>query len=371
VAGKDVGLILGTLMSGHRCTTFFNTILNEAYIRYAYDGLDELQSMHVGDDVYISAPDYATAQRVLHKCADAGLAMNPLKQSVGIYCAEFLRVAYGSDCARGYVPRSIATCVNGNWVSDVQLNAEQGLKSIIGHAWTLCNRAMNPSVGALLVSSVKRMCKLSSKVARDLLTGAAGLKDGPTRATGLWVRSYELQIDVDREAEEVALASHGLGEHATIDYLTHCATPLEQYVLGQIGGDIKDTMRCASYRKTMISGSADARVEPSEVRKVRYTTRKARGSVRMESAGWNVEQGGWLARFPLLQLKHRIKGELLAQALVSVGAPIWYGVEAEMMAWGRRAQSLAIHGTLSYADASALCNKVEEDMVQVMYNCFA
>jgi hypothetical protein len=371
--GTVLGRIAGTLMSGHRCTTFFNTVLNEAYIRYAFPRLDELQSMHVGDDVYISAPSYAIAQEVLACCEAAGLAMNPLKQSVGVYCAEFLRVAYGSGCARGYAARSVATCVNGNWVSDVRLNAEEGLKSIIGHAWTLCNRTANPELGAMLVSSVKRMCKLSSSLARGLLTGRVGLSDGPCRANGNIITSVEVVVDTAREEDQVALAAHGLGDNATIDYLSYCATPLEQMILGEIGADIKNTMKCASYKKTMISsGSADGPIEPAEIKRVKWSHRAASSSVSLERAGWNAERLGYLLDQPLLHLvRNRMDEELLSQALIYVGSPVYNGPRAEEYAWGRVAKSLAIVGTLPYSDACALCRKVDEDMVHVVYSCYA
>jgi hypothetical protein len=371
VDGESIGKVLGTLMSGHRCTTFFNTILNEAYIRHCYPDLDNLQSMHVGDDVYISAPSYEVAQDILARCAREGLAMNPLKQSVGVYCAEFLRVAYGESCARGYVTRSISSCVNGNWASEVKLNAEEGLRSVIGHAWTLCNRAYNPAIGTLLVSSVKRLCRISSTHARNLLTGAAGLADGPTRAVGHNITSYDVKCDMKAEEDEVALASQGLGEHATIDFLTYCATPLEQMVLGQIGGEIKDIMRCASYKKTMISGGLDHAVEAA-VTKVTVTRKQVRTTVMMEQAGWRTERDAYLAEYPLLQLvKNRMTEEMLAQCLMAVGAPEFYGPNADRYAWGKRATALAVFGTLTYSDACSLCSRADEDMVYVAYSCYA
>jgi hypothetical protein len=372
VDGEEIGLLAGTLMSGHRGTTFFNTILNEAYIRVAYPEIDSLKSMHVGDDVYISAQSYDQAQRILSACEEAGLAMNPLKQSVGIYAAEFLRVCYGEVCARGYVCRSIATCVNGNWSSDVRLNAEEGLKSIIGHSWTLCNRAGNFDMGALLVSSVKRMCRLSSSVARELLTGSAGLADGPSRANGLTTRSYHLDIDTDKETEELALATQGMGQNATIDFLTHCSTPLEQYVLGELGTSVVNTMRCASYKKTMISGgNSDEPIAPAYVR-VRKSVKSVRTTVEVEEAGRGNKKGGVLSPYPLLQLvKQRVTGELLAQALMMVGVMPTYSDSDFDVAWGRRSRSLSVMGALTYGDACSLCKKCDEDLVYVNYPCYA
>jgi len=372
VGGEVLGTLAGTMMSGHRCTTFFNTVLNEAYIRVAYPKIIDLKSLHVGDDVYISAPSYEIAQDVLSSCKEAGLAMNPLKQSVGVYAAEFLRVCYGEDCARGYVSRSISTCVNGNWSNDVRLSPEEGLKSIIGHSWTLCNRAQNTSMGALLVSSVKRMCKLSSSVARSLLTGKSGLSDGPCRTNGLSTESMVLSIDCSREENAVAAAAHGLGENATIDYLTHCATPVEQYVLGVIGVSVKETMKCASYRKTMISSGTDAGpVPPAEV-KVRKVVNPVRTTVPLEEATKDVQSRGVLTQYPLLYLvRNRISTDLLTEVLAMLGHGLWLGKEALTYAWGMRSKALSVMGSLTYNDASSLCKRCLHDLVYVYYHCYA
>ncbi len=53
VGGAKCGRLRGTLMSGHRGTTFINTILNEAYILCAYPRARNYYRLHVGDDVYI------------------------------------------------------------------------------------------------------------------------------------------------------------------------------------------------------------------------------------------------------------------------------------------------------------------------------
>jgi hypothetical protein len=372
VDGEEVGVLKGTLMSGHRCTTFFNTVLNEAYIRVAYPDLDTLKSMHVGDDVYICTKSYDQAQEILHSCKRVGLAMNPLKQSVGVYAAEFLRVCYGERCARGYACRSVATCVNGNWTSEVRLSAEEGLKSVVGHSWTLCNRATNAEIGALLVSSVKRICKLSSKVARDLLTGRGGLADGPVRALGLSTKSYHLKVDTRAEQNDVALATRGLSQYATSDYLNYCATPLERYILREIGGKIVSKMRCASYRKTMISSPGySPPTDPADVR-VERKIQPVRTTVQLEEAGRGNSPSGVLAKFPLLQLvKGSIKGELLHQALMAEGITPTFTQKDVFTAWGRQSRALAFMGAVTYSDASSLCSRCDQDLVVVNYPCFA
>jgi hypothetical protein len=371
VGGEVLGRVMGTLMSGHRATTFFNTILNEAYIRVAYPRITELKSMHVGDDVYISAPSFAVAQDVLKKCESAGLAMNPIKQSVGVYAAEFLRVCYADDAARGYVCRSISSCVNGNWVSEVRLNAEEGLRSIVAHSWTLCNRARNVNMGALLVSSVKRICRLSSRDARNLLTGRVALNDGPCRYTGLHVDSMCVDVDTSAEEEAVALATQGFAEYATLDFLTHCAQPIEQYVLGELGASLVDTMRCASYRKTMISSGDVAGAVPAAKVSRSFDRRGVKTTVQLEKSAYGRGVGGVLSQFPLLQfVKKRITGDLLLMALLIAGVRPGVGEDIEELAWGRKAKAVSVLGSLSYADASALTRRCDEDLVYSPYNYY-
>jgi hypothetical protein len=372
VEGKELGKVAGTLMSGHRGTTFVNSVLNEAYILACYEDLHDLKSMHVGDDVYVSAPSFRVAQELLSSCSRGGLAMNPLKQSVGSYCAEFLRVSYGETCARGYVCRSIATCVNGNWSSDVRLGGEEGLKSILGHSWTLCNRAANFAIGAVLVSSLKRICRINSTHARNLLCGAVGLKEGPVRACGSGVQTLDVEVDDSKVEEDVALASHGLGEHATIDYLTYCATPLEQYVLGEVGSDIKRMMKCASYRKTMISSSGDDGLKRIPSTRVTFRYRAVSTTVRLEDSMRSERVGGVLREYPLLQLvRKRMTRELLAQALGALGYTPTYTEEDDVLAWGLRGKALAIQGTMTYADSCALCGRCVEDLVYTDYHYYA
>jgi len=328
--------------------------------------------MHVGDDVYVSAPSYRVAQDLLTSCSDGGLAMNPLKQSVGVYSAEFLRVCYGERCARGYVCRSIGTCVNGNWANEGRLSGEEGLKSIIGHGWTLCNRAANFSMGALLVSSVKRICRISSSHARDLLCGSKGLRDGPVRANGTSVQTLVVDVDESEIEDGVSLAAHGLGDHATTDFLTYCATPLEQYVLGEIGSDVKETMKCASYRKTMISTAPDAGPRSPARTKVVGQLRPVRTTVRLEEATRDVVEGGYLRPFTLLQLvRKRMSLGLIAMALAMVGVVPTYTSHDEVLAWGPRSQALSVQGCLTYTDAASLCGRCTKDLVYTDYNYYA
>jgi hypothetical protein len=373
--GADLGLVAGTLMSGHRCTTFFNTVLNEAYIACAYPRLHELTSMHVGDDVYVCAPNYKVAADLLSACERAGLAMNALKQSVGTHTAEFLRVAYGERAAYGYAARSIASTVNGNWASDVKLAPQEGLRSIISSSWTLTNRCANMSVSDMLVSSVKRICRLKTHVAKGLLTGAFGMKGGPCRLQGADLRTYDVKIRDRKLEESLALATVGMSDYATSDFLMLHTTPLEAAVLHEVGVDIRGRMRCASYRKTMTSSEIDPaytkQLGPVTV-DVTCTIKRATSYVLLHNATWDAPTDrGLLRGYPLLQLvKESMTPELLSRALVTVGSPVWEGELAEEYAWGLRAHALGIQGTLSFADASALCTSCVHDIVTVEYPCY-
>jgi hypothetical protein len=115
--------MVGTLPSGHRATTFINTVLNAAYCRIMCGSImDRVSSWHTGDDV-IAIGGEEDISRMAKLATESEFRANPSKQSVGSRCGEFLRMAITRKEARGYLARSVASIVSGNWVTETRLDS--------------------------------------------------------------------------------------------------------------------------------------------------------------------------------------------------------------------------------------------------------
>lgn len=372
IEGRLLGKIEGTLMSGHRGTTFFNSILCMAYVVAVFPELWNMFSMHVGDDVYILAPDYRVAYSLLRACKLAGLALNPLKQSVGTYSAEFLRTAYGRDAAYGYLARSIGACVCGNWANDKKLDPDEGIRTIVGHAWTLYNRSQLHIVPHLLAASLSELYYLPLSVAEELVIGTVGLGGGPVRTANATLRTVALKVDTRARDCAIVDAIHGLGESATIDYLTYHTTPVEQMVLEKLQTSIKGLMKETSYKKTVTS-SSDAQLLPKVG--ISGNSMRMRAVFRQASAEdvWNKSDfEAPLRKHPLLSLmKNRIPDELLQDILLAETGKLYPIESVRSVAWGEESYSMGVSGFLSYADATRMAAAGQCDLAYANYPCCA
>nr|DBA07170.1 TPA_asm: RNA-dependent RNA polymerase (RdRP) [Trichomonas vaginalis virus 1] len=100
-----------TLPSGHRATTFINTVLNWCYTQMV--GLKFDSFMCAGDDVILMSHTPISLAPIL----TSPFKFNPSKQSTGTR-GEFLRKHYTDEGVFAYPTRAIASLVSGNWLSD-------------------------------------------------------------------------------------------------------------------------------------------------------------------------------------------------------------------------------------------------------------
>nr|AED99798.1 RNA-dependent RNA polymerase [Trichomonas vaginalis virus 4] len=110
-----------TLPSGHRATTFINSVLNRAYL-LPYIGT--IVSYHCGDDVLLCG-DYDYQNLITRLPYE----LNPSKQSFGPH-AEFLRLHRHGEKVIGYPTRAISSLVSGNWLSTTSWNWQPSLLSV-------------------------------------------------------------------------------------------------------------------------------------------------------------------------------------------------------------------------------------------------
>nr|AET81012.1 RNA-dependent RNA polymerase [Trichomonas vaginalis virus 1] len=100
-----------TLPSGHRATTFINTVLNWCYTQMV--GLKFDSFMCAGDDVILMSQEPISLTPIL----TSHFKFNPSKQSTGTR-GEFLRKHYTEEGVFAYPCRAIPSLVSGNWLSE-------------------------------------------------------------------------------------------------------------------------------------------------------------------------------------------------------------------------------------------------------------
>jgi hypothetical protein len=162
--------MVGTLPSGHRATTFINTLLNAAYCLYASrDMMKNIVGYHCGDDV-IMFSDAQTMSALVDDIEKAPFRINPTKQSIGSAQGEFLRVSFNSERAVGYGARAIASMVSGNWTTDTRLDKKAYIETMLRCTWSMCSRLGDHELGALLVYSLKRAAPELAQYAYRLVT---------------------------------------------------------------------------------------------------------------------------------------------------------------------------------------------------------
>lgn len=89
------------LLSGWRCTTWINSLLNVIYNRIAMDNLDKVnnkgkklikQMKTGGDDISNVVQSYSAGLKLWDVMTKMGLELKPIKQFISNYRAEFFRV---------------------------------------------------------------------------------------------------------------------------------------------------------------------------------------------------------------------------------------------------------------------------------------
>nr|AED99804.1 RNA-dependent RNA polymerase [Trichomonas vaginalis virus 3] len=123
---------LSTLPSGHRATTFINSVLNKAYL-IPYIG--DTVSFHCGDDVLLCGEyDYQTLIDTLP------YELNKSKQSFGPN-AEFLRLHRRGGDVIGYPSRAVSSLVSGNWLSKTSWEWQPSLISVTNQCNVIISRS--------------------------------------------------------------------------------------------------------------------------------------------------------------------------------------------------------------------------------------
>lgn len=208
--------MVGTLPSGHRATTFVNTILNAAYCLYVMDGEElKVDAFHCGDDVVMFGQDGPVCD-IIKRFLQSPFRVNNAKQSVGESVGEFLRVAFTTTQARGYSARAIASTVSGNWVTENRLDRTAYVETLVRNLWTVAARSGCSRFGTVFISSLRRRVPELSAYADGLVTHSISWNGTPVLTAYEEQRVRVLRSDGGRVRVPTALPSNS---HASDDFL--------------------------------------------------------------------------------------------------------------------------------------------------------
>jgi len=363
VRGKFVGRLLGTLCSGHRGTTMINSILNLAYLRLFCKTMASVRSVHVGDDVYVSAVTMEVAERIMDELAASPIRINITKQSIGRESFEFLRMCTSGRQTQGYVCRAIGGCVMAQWTSDARLDVEEAIANVVRQSWTLCNRARDIGMGLMLVPTFNRIFTGHTEIAEEILTGRSGYNNGPSRLDGFLISTFEVKYRRSRVDTENVIIKRS----ATKDYLRHCLTTDERNFVHSHDINIYNAMLRASYAKTLgIAKDPKSTTVESIERHYIWT----RSPDDLQDICFNKRTIGVLVKSPIFMLmRNQLDGRSLREALISMGIDgyIVYRMsdqEVYKLAWGVPREGTGWLGTVDYTTAVTYSTKARGNVVK-------
>jgi len=366
-AGEYLGRVTGTLMSGHRGTTFFNSVLNAAYMIAADPGKwasGAYSSLHTGDDIVAVFTNYTDVVSLLSSMRAAGCRLNALKQSIGSRTREFLRMAIKPDYAVGYALRSVASLVSGNWVTPGQLGPASLLTSVVTSARSLINRCGHDLPAMMLVQSVRHRTGYGARAISDVLLGRAGLGDGPVfdRCGRAHLRRYDVVYDKGCAYDVAGTDVETEPSHATGAYLAKHVSEIERIGLELSGGSVFYPMLEASYAKSLSSQGKAVPLNTSKLRQGRETL--VRGCEFDTCVRGRPDRPGMLSQYPVLQmLKDRLSVRQVGALLRQLGKRLWPDVM--LQAWGSVSRPVLITGALPYGEAASLSRKTEASVIRV------
>jgi hypothetical protein len=241
----EVKRMVGTLPSGHRATTFVNTVLNAAYCRVAMgDSYKQLGAYHAGDDVIMWGP-HEPLSKAISGVERSTLRVNRSKQSIGNVSGEFLRVAFNKKEARGYLARAVSGCVSGSWVTEAQIAPRSYLDNFTRMAWTMANRSGVRNAGAVLTHSLMDRMSISESEAHAICTNRVSIGGSPIMDDdpNPWTR-----YDIKGGNPKFGRVDAGSHCFATEDYLHNHVDMKLLEGAGVNPGSLKALMLKASYK---------------------------------------------------------------------------------------------------------------------------
>jgi len=240
---------VGTLFSGHRCTTFCNTILNAAYCEMQLgDDFWMVDSLHAGDDV-IFGGSVTMIDSVVTRMLDSVFRLNKSKQVVGGFCGEFLRHVFTREGARGYTARTISSAVSGSWVSDTIMDETEYVRTYAAMAWSLINRSGEERLGLLFESSLLTFVPAMALHSQDILRHRVSVGGMPVakRAPGFGTTVIGLGLSKRPIYEDRRKCSY-----ATEAYIGRYISAAVLKEAGVTHGQLHSAMLKSSYKPVVV-----------------------------------------------------------------------------------------------------------------------
>lgn len=369
--GRSWGICQGTLMSGHRATSFINSVLNAAYIggTCGLPTFQRMTSIHAGDDVYIRYDTISDCNRLLDGLKVRGCKLNPTKQSIGYNSAEFLRLAIRGENAYGYVARAIASFVSGNWTTADYPSPREALQCAVAGSRSLLNRGCPDDVIDAIAPALRHLHGVKRRTLVPLFKGESALEGGP-----LFSNSYSPKVLVVQGGDKmVPDYSHNWPDHATRDYLQYHCSPIEQLSLELTNCSIRGPMLDASYSKGMrfesgghsSGGFNSIRIFPCKEPLTLNGYRNASELLDLHDTSIGV-----LNRYPLLHIvKDHLTDWHIRQLLRTIGVYVRKSL-CRLVAFGIERSTTRIQGRLSYSDAAMLCGRAVVGTIWSSINCY-
>jgi hypothetical protein len=354
--------ILGTLMSGHRGTTYINSVLNAAYIRHALGSsyYDSILSLHTGDDVYMRLHTLGDCVNVLRKSKAAGCRMNPSKQSIGYYNAEFLRMGVNPQYGVGYICRAIPALVCGNWTNEDKGDPLAAMRSLISSTRGLLNRGAPRTVARLLSMCLGPFICVKRSIATQLLCGELAIEGSPAWSASEYIRTVK---PLPVKNEERADVGRDWGRYATSAYLSKHLQPVEVRAIELSQVDPGKVMQLSSYNKGELKSDRDIVSKGTPLISSKVRVRRAHGVALVGDLVRRDTDRGALSGSPVLQLiKNRLTDDQLKDLLLFLGKDPGNEPIREYC-FGESSRTKRIVGALPYSDAAALSKRTSSDTI--------
>lgn len=371
--GEEVGRIKEGLCSGHRATSFINSILNPAYIIASGVEWSSFDSAHTGDDSIVKLNALSDVEIMLKKLKNSGLKLNSKKQSVGRFSGEFLRMSVSSDHAVGYVARAIASCVSGNWENPLALGLDEYITSIIGNVRSIINRSGMRVIYKVFVNTLHRRTGVGKRVCDELLSGRVALGNGPVYHNVPVYKHVDMGVIDNISAQElnkmVRDKTSGEKAYASTDYASNCVTPIELRAAELTGLDIYESLKGASYAKSLREVMSGVKSRGVKILSKYIKCKTVKGLVtdsELYKSLSKKEEKGYFSDRPLLQMiKKQLKDWMLIDLLRMDGVEVPYNNEVYKFCFGERRFGCVVNGILPYSDCAHV-NRIIGDVFVVV-----
>lgn len=359
--GEKLGTAGSTLMSGHRGTSFINSVLNAAYVRIAVGRQQyrEVQPLHVGDDVVMVCENEDVGWSVIRALETMGCRLQRAKQSVGRLGFEFLRLAGDPErgCV-GYLARVVSGLVSGNWTSELEMDALPALHSLVHQARSLINRSGQADAYRVLLSSAVKMVGLARAILAEFLSGQVAVAPGPCyRQDGRYMFRFVFDRGKQRISERWRGVLRSVPHRASEAYVARGRAPVEELGMRLAGMVPWEAMASASYGRMEPSTPDQPCQRKPELIVSGTGLRMKAGEKRLSEVTTSEAKHGRLVQYPILALLRNVLTEHDVRHLLDV-CGFEGGSDNPMLdAWGPSGEGVVIRGVVPYADAAGLAKR--------------